>query len=80
MIILSFQIKLKLQKKKRKFVLKTDSLIGSFKIGNYYTDDNVDIISSNIRIKGTGLDVKKNGEYIKVKGKATLKMLLSNKK
>ena len=75
-----FSDKVKITKKIRKFVLKTESLTGSFEKGNYYTDDDVDIVSSNIKIKGTGLDVKKNGEYIKVKGKATLKMLLSNKK
>ena len=75
-----FSDKVRITKKIRKFVLKTESLTGSFEKGNYYTDDAVDIVSSNIRIKGTGLDVKKNGEYIKVKGKATLKMLLSNKK
>ena len=75
-----FSDKVKITKKIRKFVLKTESLTGTFEKGNYYTDDDVDIVSSNIRIKGTGLDVKKNGEYIKVKGKATLKMLLSNKK
>ena len=75
-----FSDKVKITKKIRKFVLKTESLTGTFEKGNYYTEDDVDIVSSNIRIKGTGLDVKKNGEYIKVKGKATLKMLLSNKK
>ena len=75
-----FSDKVKITKKIRKFVLKTESLTGSFEKGNYYTDDDVNIVSSNIIIKGTGLDVKKNGEYIKVKGKATLKMLLSNKK
>ena len=75
-----FSDKVKITKKIRKFILKTESLTGTFEKGNYYTDDDVDIVSSNIRIKGTGLDVKKNGEYIKVKGKATLKMLLSNKK
>ena len=75
-----FSDKVKITKKIRKFVLKTESLTGTFEKGNYYNDDDVDIVSNNIIIKGTGLDVKKNGEYIKVKGKATLKMLLSNKK
>ncbi|MFL2829892.1 MAG: LPS export ABC transporter periplasmic protein LptC [Candidatus Puniceispirillales bacterium] len=73
-----FSDKVKITKKIRKFVLKTESLTGTFEQGNYYTDDDVDIVSNNIVIKGTGLDVKKNGEYIKVKGKATLKMVLSN--
>ena len=75
-----FSDKVKITKKIRKFVLKTESLTGSFEKGDYNTDDDVDIVSGNIRIKGTGLDVKKNGEYIKVKGKAKLKMLLSTKK
>ena len=75
-----FSDKVKITKKLRKFVLKTDSLIGTFEKGDYYTDDDVDIISGNTKIKGKGLDVKKNGQYIKIKGKATLNMLLSNKK
>ena len=75
-----FSDKVKISKKIRKFILKTESLAGTFEKGNYYTDDNVYIISRNIRIKGKGLDVKKNGEYIKIKGKAILNMLLSNKK
>ena len=60
--------------------MKTESLSGTFEKGDYYTQDDVDIVSGNIRIKGKGLDVKKNGEYIKIKGKAFLNMLLSNKK
>tara|TARA_B100000989_G_scaffold42503_1_gene27051 strand:+ start:215 stop:784 length:570 start_codon:yes stop_codon:yes gene_type:complete len=76
----NFSDNVKLTKKIRKFVLKTKSLSGTFEKGNYYTEDDVDIVSGNIRIKGKGLDVKKNGEYIKIKGKAILKMLLSNKK
>ena len=75
-----FSDKVKITKKIRNFILKTESLTGTFEKGNYFTDDDVDIVSSNIKIKGTGLNVKKNGEYIKVRGKATLKMLLSNKK
>ena len=75
-----FSDKVKITKKIRKFVLTTESLTGTFEKGNYYTDDDVDIISSNIRIKGKGLYVKKNGEYIKVKGKAKLNMLLSTRK
>ena len=75
-----FSDKVKITKKKRKFILKTESLTGSFEKGNYYTEDDVNIVSSNIIIKGTGLDVKKNGEYIKVKGKAKLNMLLSTEK
>ena len=73
-----FSDKVKITKKLRKFILKTESLSGTFEKGDYYTEDEVDIVSGNIRIKGKGLDVKKNGEYIKIKGKAILNMLLSN--
>ena len=76
----NFSDNVKITKKIRKFVLKTESLSGTFEKGDYYTQDDVDIVSGNIRIKGKGLDIKRNGEYIKVKGKATLNMLLSNKK
>lgn len=76
----NFSEKVKITKKIRKFVLKTKSLSGTFEKGNYYTDDDVDIVSNNTRIKGKGLDVKKNGEYIKIKGKVILNMLLSNKR
>ena len=75
-----FSDKVKITKKLRKFVLKTDSLIGTFEKGDYYTDDDVDIISGNTKIKGRGLDVKKNGQYIKIKGKAILNMVISDKK
>ncbi len=76
----NFSDNVEITKKIRKFVLKTKSLSGTFEKGDYYTQDDVDIVSGNIRIKGKGLDVKKNGEYIKIKGKATLNMLLSDKK
>lgn len=75
-----FSDKIIISKKTRKFVLKTDSLAGSFEEGDYYTNDEVDIVSGNTKIKGKGLDVKKNGQYVKVKGKVVLNMLLSNKK
>ena len=75
-----FSDKVKITKKLRKFILKTESLSGTFEKGDYYTRDDVDIISGNIKIKGKGLDVKKNGEYIKIKGKAILNMVLSSKK
>ena len=75
-----FSDKVKITKKLRKFILKTESLSGTFEKGDYYTQDDVNIISGNIRIKGKGLDVKKNGEYIKIKGKAILNMVLSSKK
>ena len=74
-----FSNNVKIMKKKRKFTLKTTTLTGSFKKGNYHTNDDVSIISGNTIIKGRGLIIKKNGEYIKIKGKATLRMLLSQK-
>ena len=66
-------------KKTRNFILKTDSLIGTFKEGNFYTNDKVSIISGNTKIQGEGLNLKRNGEYVKIKGKAKLIMLLSTK-
>ena len=74
-----FSKKVKITKKSRKFTLKTKTLTGTFKKGNYHTNDEVDIVSGNTIIKGKGLNVKKNGEYIKIKGKAILRMLLLQK-
>ena len=64
-------------KKSRDFELKTNSLIGSIKEGNFFTNDKVFIVSGNITILGAGMDLKRNGEYIKIRGKAKLVMLLS---
>ena len=75
----NFSDNVKITKKLRKFTLKTETLIGTFKEGNFHTTDEVDIVSGNTTITGKGLDVKKNGEYIKIRGKAKLKMLLSKK-
>ena len=74
-----FSNKVKITKKTRKFTLKTQTLTGTFKKGNYHTNDNVDIVSGNTIIEGKGLQIKKNGEYIKIKGKAKLRMLLLQK-
>ena len=74
-----FTKKVKITKKSRKFTLKTKTLTGTFKKGNYHTNDKVDIVSGNTIIKGKGLQIKKNGEYIKIKGKAKLRMLLLQK-
>ena len=74
-----FSNKVKITKKTRKFTLTTQTLTGTFKKGNYHTNDNVDIISGNTVIEGKGLQIKKNGEYIKIKGKAKLRMLLLQK-
>ena len=71
--------KVKIIKKSRKFLLKTNSLIGTLKEGNFFTNEKVAIIAGNTKINGEGLDLKNNGDYIKIKGKATLVMLLSNK-
>ena len=62
-------------KKSRDFNLKSKTLSGNFDKGNYNTNDQVDIVSRNISIKGNGLIVRNNGDYIKVKGKAFLEML-----
>ena len=74
-----FSDKVKITKKTRKFTLTTRTLTGTFKKGNYHTNDNVDIVSGNTVIKGEGLQIKKNGEYIKIRGKAKLRMLLLQK-
>jgi hypothetical protein len=47
------------------------------KKGNFFTNDKVFIVSGNITILGAGMDLKRNGEYIKIRGKAKLVMLLS---
>ena len=74
-----FSNKVKITKKNRKFTLESETLIGTIDKGNFYTNDNVYIVSGNTKIRGYGLDLRKNGEYIKVKGKAVLTMLLSEK-
>ena len=71
-----FSDKVVITKKSRKFKLITQTLNGTFQEGNYFTNDNVDIVSGNTIIKGKGLSVISNGEYIKIKGKAILEMLL----
>ena len=73
----TFSEKVKITKKTRKFTLKTQTLSGTFQIGNYYTNDSIIIVSGNTIIRGKGLKIKRNGEYIRIKGKASLKMLLS---
>ena len=74
-----FSNKVKIIKKARNFVLETKTLVGTLKKGNFSTIDKVKIISGNTIINGNGLDLRKNGEYIKIKGKAVLTMLLSRK-
>ncbi len=74
-----FSNKVMITKKTRNFILNTETLIGEIKEGNFYTNDKVDIISGNTIINGKGLDLRRNGEYIKIKGKAKLVMLLSSK-
>ncbi len=75
----NFLNKVKIIKKTRNFTLKTQTLAGTFEKGNYHTNDEVYITAGNTSIKGRGLNIEKNGEYIKIKGKAILKMLLSQK-
>ncbi len=77
--VFNFSNKVKITKKTRKFTLTTQTLTGTFEKGNYDTNDDVDITAGNTIIKGKGLNIRKNGEYIKIKGKATLKTLLSQK-
>ena len=72
----NFSDKVVITKKRRKFRLITQTLNGTFEEGNYFTNDKVDIVSGNTIIKGKGLSVISNGEYIKIKGKAILEMLL----
>ena len=74
-----FSNKVIITKKTRKFTLTTQTLTGTFKKGNYHTNDNVEIVSGNTVIEGKGFQIKKNGEYIKIKGKAKLRMLLLQK-
>ena len=75
----NFSEKVKIIKKSRNFVLETKTLVGTFKKGNFSSVDKVKIISGNTKINGNGLDFRKNGEYIRIKGKAVLTMLLSRK-
>ena len=75
----NFSEKVKIIKKSRNFVLETKTLVGTLEKGNFSTVDKVKIISGNTKINGNGLDLKKNGEYIRIKGKAVLTMLLSKK-
>ena len=75
-----FSNNVKITKRTRKFILETKTLTGSLKTGNFHSNDKVLIISGNTIINGMGLDLRRNGEYIKVKGKATLAMLLAKKK
>ena len=75
----NFSEKVKIIKRSRNFVLETKTLVGTFKKGNFSTVDKVKIISGNTKINGNGLDFRKNGEYIRIKGKAVLTMLLSRK-
>ena len=75
----NFSEKVTIIKKSRNFVLETKTLVGTLKKGNFSTVDKVKIISGNTKINGNGLDLRKNGEYIRIKGKAVLTMLLSSK-
>ena len=71
----NFSEKVKIIKKSRNFVLETKTLVGTLKKGNFSTVDKVKIISGNTKINGNGLDLRKNGEYIRIKGKAILTFL-----
>jgi LPS export ABC transporter protein LptC len=75
----NFSEKVRIIKKSRNFVLETKTLVGTLEKGNFSTVDKVKIISGNTKINGNGLDLRKNGEYIRIEGKAVLTMLLSRK-
>ena len=70
-----FSDNVEIVKRSRDFNLKSKTLSGNFDKGNYNTNDQVDIVSRNISIKGNGLIIRNNGDYMKVKGKAFLEML-----
>ncbi len=57
---------------KKKFLLKTEHLTGTFDNGNMYTNSSVNIQIENSKIQGSSLTLKNYGEYIKVIGKARL--------
>ena len=57
---------------KKKFILKTEKLTGTFDSGNMYTNSPVNIQIKNSNIQGSSLSLKNYGEYIKVLGKAKL--------
>jgi len=75
----NFSNKVKIIKRARNFILETKTLVGTLKKGNFSTVDKVKIISGNTKINGNGLDLRKNGEYIRIKGKVFLTILLSRK-
>ena len=56
----------------KKFLLKTDSLNGSFKKGTMFTQKTVNITIKNAEIRGEGLKLYNYGSYIKIIGKARL--------
>ena len=57
---------------KKKFILKTEKLTGTFDNGNMHTNLPVNIQIKNSNIQGSSLSLKNYGEYIKVLGKARL--------
>ena len=60
--------------RKKKFILKTEELTGTFDSGNMYNNSPVNIQIKNSKIQGSSLNLKNYGEYIKVSGKAKLTM------
>ena len=56
----------------KKFILKTEKLLGIFDTGDMYTNFPVKIKIKNSNIQGSSLTLKNYGEYIKVFGKARL--------
>ena len=64
----------KIYNPKKNFLLITNNLKGYFKTGKMNTKDVVNIKVQNIYIKGSGLSLTDYGNYIKIFGKAKLKI------
>ena len=58
----------------KKFSLKADNLKGHFDTGKMNTKDNVNIQVQNVSIQGSGLILTNFGDYIKILGKAKLRI------
>lgn len=56
----------------KKFLLKTETITGTFDNGDMHTNSPVNIQIENSKIQGSSLTLKNFGEYIKVFGKARL--------
>ena len=66
--------KVKIINIKKKFTLKTENLTGEFKKGSMFSNKDVFVSINNIKIFGKGLEMLNHGEYLKIIGKAKLKI------